>query len=168
MQRALAVAVALTSTIAFARSARADVVDPPREGCPEGTSGRTCHGPPYCAPNDCDPSGGCPAGSHCDDRDLCVYTNTCGGLGGPVGVTAADHACGPGGACPSGSTCQTVRVCLPGMVGIDSSGGDGGEGPVHATYCACRAAGAGTRSAGASLGMLALALGALARRRGAR
>ncbi len=129
--------------------ATADVVGPDAEDCVEGTSGRSCHGGPYCRPDRCLVSADCSGGETCQELGLCVGKVGCAGMLDP-GEDPADYErdditgrCTPGetGAC---STCQTIKVCAG--PGAQAGGSDDGG---------CRGVAAG----GASLLSLALLFG---------
>lgn len=100
----------------FGVEARADAIDPPREDCPEGSRGESCHGGPYCAPaSACVDDSSCAEGETCQELDLCIGRIDCAGGWTPGEHFWEDTVTGTcsGGSCSSGS-CETRRVCVEG------------------------------------------------------
>jgi len=128
--------------------AGADAVGPPPKECPDGTKGESCHGGPYCDPNECTDSSKCGAGQTCAPVQYCTKQINCaGGWGkGPYYHTDVKGLCGSDGKCSSG-TCSTLMVCAD-------------ETPERG--CSCDAAGGA--GAGVLLGLV-LVLAACVRRR---
>ena len=159
------IAVFGLSALVFVTPARADVVGPPPDDCPEGTEGATCHGGPYCSPVECTSDAECGNGETCKDKPLCVSTISCAGLlppdANPMDYerTKIESPCPTGNECTQGATCKTQKVCVPAASSSGSaSSSDSG--------CGCRLAPSAPHET--SLGALALgALGAatFARRR---
>jgi hypothetical protein len=101
--------------VGLADGARADVLSPPPERCPEGSAGRDCHGPPLCAALICEIDSDCADGSRCVERPLCARSETCAGGWGGSGTpnTHVDGPCGSGGTCDGwGTSCQNLKVCV--------------------------------------------------------
>jgi hypothetical protein len=99
---------------------RADVIEPPLENCPEGSSGATSHCGPYCDPRTCTDDSNCVDGRRCLDVALCVERVNCSYNGEP---NYSDHimgSCGGGATCGRGE-CRTLRVCAFGTVEPDAS-----------------------------------------------
>ncbi|MDI1447561.1 hypothetical protein [Polyangium sp. 6x1] len=139
--------------------ARADVVGPPPDDCPEGTVGATCHSAPYCSPVACTSDAECGRGETCQDKPLCASTIVCAGLL-PPDADLMDYErtkivgpCSDANACASGATCKTQKVC----VAAASSGGDSG--------CGCRLAASAPLEASVSVLVLGLGIATFARRR---
>lgn len=147
----LAVAVLIAGGAA---GARADVLSPPPESCPEGSTPVECHGPPTCVVQECTHDDACESGA-CEARSLCVTSNSCGGmLGTPVYQHAAG-VCGDG-MCTEG-TCMEMMVCVP--LVSDASCGCAAPG-------ASRRRGAGAAAAAAAAGLaVSLAVAWIASRR---
>ncbi|MDI3282700.1 hypothetical protein [Polyangium sp. 15x6] len=154
------IAVFGLSALAFVTSARADVVGPPPDDCPEGTEGATCHGGPYCSPIECTSDAECGNGETCKAQPLCVSTIGCAGLLPPDASpmdferTKIEALCPNGNECTQGATCKTQKVCVPAASSSGSLSSADGSG------CGCRLAPSGSFEA--SLGALALGLGAAA------
>ncbi|MDC3954948.1 hypothetical protein [Polyangium jinanense] len=150
------IAVFGLSALAFVTPARADVVGPPPDECPEGTEGGSCHGGPYCRPIECTSDAECGNGETCKDQPLCVSTISCVGLLPPDAspmdfeTPKIEALCPNGNECMQGATCKTQKVCV--SAASSSDGNDSG--------CGCRLASSGSFEA--SLGALALGLGAAA------
>lgn len=137
-------------------AARADVVGPPPESCPAGSSPQSSHAGPLCVPMaECTSSAMCMDGAACAPVSQCIETRGCGGLRPPdSGPCTVEHVVGP---CGAGDTC-TTGVCRSRRVCTSGSTDDGG--------CACRAAGAPGRSRPLAVAaMLALACVLASRRR---
>lgn len=142
---AAAVAVGLAL---FAHPARADVVGPPPDSCPLGSTPATGHSGPRCSPSaDCTSDTACGTSSRCVDVMQCIETRACGGLmppdSAPCTVEHVVGACDGAGACAVG-VCRARRVCSPDAVGRGSG-------------CSCRLGPA--RDPGTSVWLAALALG---------
>ncbi|MEZ4299450.1 MAG: hypothetical protein R3B70_31150 [Polyangiaceae bacterium] len=149
------IVISTAALLVSAGAARADVVGPPADNCPDGAVGQTCHGGPYCAPDICAANEECSEGEVCADTELCTGTIDCGGGGGPSPTTSVTGTCAAG--CAAGSTCTTQKVCVP-----DPSKPD----EVVVTGCACDLPGAGTTALGGSAALLfATALAGLRARR---
>ena len=98
--------------------ASADVVSPPPESCPGGSTPNSCHGGPYCAVSGCLNDGACKDGFTCQQLRLCIGEVSCVGMWNPewgdppgpedkvTGSCAEAQACGEG-------TCQIIAVCAP-------------------------------------------------------
>ena len=110
MLRTLMITLAAMA-VATGGVARADVVMPPPKTCPEGATPSTCHGGPYCKPEVCSSTTGCPPGTACKSKELCIDQINCGGKVGPVYNDAVKDTC-PGGVPCKVGTCKTVSVCI--------------------------------------------------------
>ncbi len=141
-----------------AGEARADVVGPPPDDCPEGSEGATCHGGPFCRARGCMSDSDCDTGTTCKELPLCTGKIGCAGNippdADPNDFTQdkIEGPCPNGNECTAGSTCVKQKVCVgDGGSSSSSSGSDGG--------CACgEARGAAT---GAGLGAVAFGIGAV-------
>lgn len=116
--------LALSPALAFA-----DVVGPPPDSCPVGSTPATSHSGPFCTPMaECSSDSACGAGAACDTVLQCVETRACGGLqipdAEPCTLENVVGPCSGAGTCATGE-CRTRRVC----------GGAAGTG------CGCRAGG---------------------------
>jgi hypothetical protein len=110
----LAMAAAMTL---LGGAAEADIVRPPPENCPTGSSGQTGHSGPYCAPRKCTADSACAKGERCEARKLCVKSKTLGGgrrirKEPPPTVEEVVGTCAGGSKCAAGS-CTSLRVCVP-------------------------------------------------------
>ncbi|MAC25779.1 MAG: hypothetical protein CMN31_29205 [Sandaracinus sp.] len=146
-----AFAFAALLALALAPAAHADVVGPPPDDCPAGSTPESCHGGPYCAPSRCETDADCADGTVCEARDLCLSTVSCAGLLPPDVDPAEfdrDAVSTDCGSCEAG--CAPIAVC------VAPGGGDGGG-------CATTPATPASRGA-APLGLALLALAALATR----
>ncbi|EYF03630.1 Hypothetical protein CAP_5421 [Chondromyces apiculatus DSM 436] len=115
----------------------ADVVGPPPDTCPDGSTPQTCHGGPYCAPRTCASENDCDAGELCVDRKLCLGELGCGGLLEPDAMPpmtpTITGTCEGTTACTAPATCTTMKVCAVNEGGVTqssttSSGGSSGNG----------------------------------------
>jgi hypothetical protein len=170
-------------TCLAASPARADVVGPEPDSCPDGSVPSACHGGPYCHPFSCMTDADCDPGLSCKDRDLCTADIDCGGAE-PYIIKQITGTCESG--CAAGSTCVTQKVCVPPSTGTTTGAGGGGSsgnggggnggagggggsgGEVVVTGCACDLARGNVAlgAAGGALFVLGLAgLGTRRRRR---
>lgn len=137
-------------------SVSADAVGPAPKDCPVGTEGESCHGGPFCDPDECTDDSKCKDGKKCQQLKYCVKQIDCaGGWGkGPYYRNEVKGPCGANGACASGGTCTTLKVCLAGTVAGD------GEAKTPSRGCSCDVAG----GPGAGLALLLLGLLLIRRR----
>lgn len=142
----LIIAALLTAPAA----ARADAVGPPPDNCVAGSRGETCHGGPFCDPDECVNDASCKDGKKCAALKVCAVEIDCRGGWSktPAPRTNVKGYCGAGGTCSSGA-CKTIKACIaPSAVPGD------GAGDTPARGCSCDAAqGSGVSLA---LGMLLL------------
>ncbi len=148
--------LALVFSACLATVARADVVENPPASCPAGSTPRTSHSGPFCAPTEeCTAGGVCPGGGGCTTIRQCIETRGCGGMSFPDSAPCTlEHVtglCGSDGSCASG-VCRDRSVCP--APGTPSSSG-----------CSCRAA---PSASSASWLAIALGLTVLATRRATR
>lgn len=105
--------LALAGVLFVGATAGADVVSPPPEECPVGSSGHTCHGGPYCGLSECTDDSRCDDGMTCQEVQLCVGSHQCPGrIDEGTTHQTSEGLCGEGGECDSGA-CETVRICAP-------------------------------------------------------
>jgi len=97
----------------------ADVVGPPKTGCPFGSKGTSSHAGAYCKPEAaCKEGGSCTKGT-CQEVSLCIEKKELSGRPGPNGKTEkypyeeVHGTCSAGGTCAKG-TCTTVKRCVEG------------------------------------------------------
>ena len=153
-------AVLGAALLAAPAAARADAIGPPPQDCPAGTVGESCHGGPFCDPEECTGDSTCKDGKTCQAVKYCTRQLDCaGGWGkGPYYRTEVKGLCGINSTCASGGTCTSLKVCLSGAVA-----GDGGA-DTPARGCSCDlSGGAGT---GLALWLIGLGLLIYLRRRG--
>lgn len=141
------IAAILAAALACA-TARADVVGPAPESCPNGSTPQANHGGPYCDPNECGGDSGrtCATGTTCQAMSLCIVTGTANSHGVEFHFPDVKGSCS-GGACATG-TCTQVQACT--------------SPSFSATGCGCGSAPAG--AGGVGLVLVAL-LGLAGRRR---
>jgi hypothetical protein len=125
MKRVFSILTVLGALLAVT-PARADVVPPPPEDCPDGSDGATCHWGGFCAARTCSEADPCEAGMTCRELALCIETVDCGGWGHhPTDIVRA--SCEGGVGCRQGA-CQNVRVCSETTPPEDGGPGDTGPG----------------------------------------
>jgi hypothetical protein len=165
-----------TAAFVLGPGARADVVGPDAENCPDGSNGTSCHGGPYCHPRACVDDSVCEEGRRCLDTALCVEQFDCTS---GYGTFYADHvtgSCGGGASCERG-VCSTHRVCAFGTVEPDADTPDDAapdaddttrddDFQVRTWGCGCRSGSTRSPAGLAALGLITvcLALGAVVRR----
>lgn len=124
-----ALAAALTLS---ARAALADVVMGPPEDCPPGSSGRSSHRGPFCAPTTCETDADCERQMSYRDRDrgrkfeckdqvsVCIEQKDFTSWrqrpspvdAGKTMLPVAVGACGRGATCAGTAVCETARRCV--------------------------------------------------------
>ena len=153
--------VVLALVLSSVSIARADVVGPPPDRCPAGSTPATAHSGPYCRASDtCVADTDCSGGERCVAVEQCLETRSCGGRDDfldaePCTLSHVSGACESAGAsCGDEGTCTEGRVCT----GESETVGGGG--------CSCAAPGRATgRGPGAALAIAMLATMFLLRRR---
>ncbi|MFO0747107.1 MAG: hypothetical protein U1F43_15810 [Myxococcota bacterium] len=93
-------------------TARADKIPGPPETCPPGATPESCHGGPYCAVTECDPSTPCPAGMGCQPVEGCFRRLNCAGDVNPEDLPryvrwSFDAPCDAARSC-----CSTRSICV--------------------------------------------------------
>jgi hypothetical protein len=126
MHRRLGAFVCLIALLVV-REARADVVEPPRFECPEGSRGVPAHGLGWCEPlicvddHDCEMTYVKPGQGQwiCRERPLCIETTMVRPRSRgrpPSGPASARHvalgACGQGRTCTGSARCEVKRRCV--------------------------------------------------------
>jgi len=96
----------------IASPSHADLVSPPRQDCPPGSRGATCHGGPHCEPLLCEQDSHCADGASCQDRRLCMGAVDCGSRLESNLTRVVQGSCAAGESCGE-DPCLTVRVCVP-------------------------------------------------------
>ena len=110
--------------------ARADVVMPEPDDCPEGSKAGTCHGGPHCRAEPCVDDASCTNGKTCQQVKRCVEQINCSSRNPtPSYVDSLTGSCKGDGTCSEG-TCKTIKLCLE----------PGGE--ATSRGCSCRVAAA--------------------------
>ena len=114
--------------------ARADVIMPAPDDCPEGTEGSSSHCGPKCVRVACDLNEACGDDATCGELSLCVEARSCWTNGGQYEDTTIVGTCSEGSPCAAG-TCEAVTTCIP----TDAPGTD--ETQVIEQGCGCSAPG---------------------------
>jgi len=102
----------VVALVACASAARADVVMPPPEVCPDGASGESCHGGEYCRPWTCVDGRRCRGETSCRDFGVCIRQFDCAGRGGPWYTDEVIGTCDNGEPC-AGGECKKLLACAP-------------------------------------------------------
>ena len=102
--------------VASGSAARADMIDVPKEDCPAGTSGSSCHGGQFCRARGCVDESECDPGEDCREEQLCLGQIDCQGThqlpDGQSSVATQVYGYCPDDTCSSGS-CEATKVCMP-------------------------------------------------------
>ena len=148
MRTATAIALAVLLSVGAApRSARADVVMPPPDECPDGTTPATGHCGPHCEPIACESTEDCTEGT-CTTVRVCVQTLVCAGQVEPDADLSQYERPSVLETCESGTCaqgeCQTLQICTKGSG--PTSGSTGGAAASDAAAsdsggCGCSTAG---------------------------
>jgi hypothetical protein len=148
---AIALAV-LLGVGAASRSARADVVMPPPDECPDGTTPATGHCGPHCEPIACESTADCAEGS-CTSVRVCVETLVCAGQVEPDADLSQYERPSVLETCESGTCaqgeCQTLKICTTGSGPTSiSTGGAAATGSSNSDSggCSCNLGGESSRS----------------------
>jgi hypothetical protein len=127
---ALASAALVATFTLSARAALADAVMGPPEDCPPGSSGRSSHRGPFCAPTTCETDADCERQMSYRDRDrgrkfeckaqvsVCIEQKDFTSWrrrpadGAKTMLPVAVSACGRGATCAGTAVCETARRCV--------------------------------------------------------
>ncbi len=101
------------ATMLWISAARADVIRPPPEQCPDGSRPTSTHAGPHCTPRDCENGEPCDEGLECQRVPLCVVERRFVSRAGPSSTRVIEGAC-PDGSCAAGE-CQQMPVCVANM-----------------------------------------------------
>ena len=100
------------SCILLTSSANADAVPPPRQDCPPGSRGETCHGGPHCMLVSCRDDTDCTGNETCQSRRFCMDIVECGSRGHSRSRRVVAGSCNAGETCGE-NPCIAEMVCAP-------------------------------------------------------